>query len=112
MIPKILPKTQFNCQQDVNIIDELREIRSVNSFLLGDGIHSQVNGTILSIDFKDAFRSISHRWFNLVMKYLEIPQPFIDWFLMMYKDLYVLIVLNKYKSEKIYVKAYYMPPLS
>ena len=72
IIPKVLPKTQFNCQNDINIIDELREIRTVNKYLLGERNLGQVDGTILSIDFKDAFRSISHRWFNLVMKQLEI----------------------------------------
>ena len=107
IIPKILPKTQFNCQQDINIIDEIREIRTVNTFLLGDGT-GQRDGSILSIDFKDAFRSISHRWFDLVLRYLEVPQPFIDWFWAMYKDLYVVIVLNRYKSDKIYVKRGFM----
>ena len=94
IIPKVLPKTQFNCQDDINIIDEIREIRTVNTFLLGDAVSGQKDGSILSIDFKDAFRSISHRWFNLVLRYLEVPQPFIDWFWAMYKDLYVIIVIN------------------
>ena len=106
IIPKVLPKTQFNCQSDVNIIDELREIRTVNSHLLGAG--NQSDGTILSIDFKDAFRSVSHRWFNLVLKYMGVPQPFIDWFWMMYRDLHVVIVLNKYKSNQISVKRGFM----
>ena len=108
IIPKILPKTQFNCQNDVNIIDELMEIRSVNKFLMGESNLQQENGTILSIDFKDAFRSVSHRWFDLVMKKIEVPQCFLDWFWMMYKDLYVIIVLNRYKSNKIYVKRGFM----
>ena len=102
IIPKVLPETQFNCQANVNIVDELRQIRSVNEFLMGSsGI--QVDGTMLSIDFQDAFRSISHRWFNLVMVHLGVPNEFIEWFWMMYKDLYVVIVLNKYKSDKIYI---------
>ena len=84
VIPKILPKTQFNCQSDVNIIDEIREIRSVNKSLLGEDNFGRIDGTILSIDFKDAFRSVSLRWFNLVMKHLKIPQDFIDWFWAMY----------------------------
>ena len=108
ILPKILPKTQFNCQPDQNIIDELREIRDVNLHLLGEGIDYQVDGTILSIDFKDAFRSVSHRWVNLVMKRLAVPQSFIDWFWMMYKDLYVVIVLSKYRSNKIYVERGFM----
>ena len=80
IIPKILPKTQFNCQTDINIIDEVREIRTVNNFLLGEENFGQIDGTILSIDFKDAFRSISLRWFNLVMKRLGVPEEFLDWF--------------------------------
>ena len=108
IIPKILPKTQFNCQPDVNIVDELREIRDVNRFLIGEDGENQVDGTILSIDFKDAFRSISHRWFNLVLEKLAVPKPFVDCFWIMYKDLYVIIALNKYKSEKIYVNRGFM----
>ena len=33
LLPKIPPNTQFNCQADVNIIDEVREIRTVNTFV-------------------------------------------------------------------------------
>ena len=108
VIPKILPKTQFNCQLDVNIIDEIREIRSVNKFLLGEDNFGQIDGTILSIDFKDAFRSVSLRLFNLVMKHLKIPQDFIDWFWAMYSDLYIIIVINKYKSDKVFIKRGFM----
>ena len=104
IIPKVLPKSQFNCQPDVNIIDELREIRMINMHLLGDGKSEQLDGTILSIDFQDAFRSISHRWFNLVLRYMEVPEEFIQWFWTMYHNLHVVIVLNKYKSNKIDVK--------
>ena len=108
IIPKILPKSQFNCQTDINIIDEIREIRSVNNFLMGDDDFGQINGTILSIDFKDAFRSVSLRWFNLVMKHLKIPQEFIDWFWAMYRDLYIFIVINKYKSDRVFIKRGFM----
>ena len=62
-----MPKTQFNYQPDINIIDEQREIRDVNLYLLGESTNCQIVGSILSIDFKDAFRSVSLRWFNLVM---------------------------------------------
>ena len=101
VIPKILTKTQFNWQSDINIIDELREMRSVNKFLLGDDNFGQIDGTILSIDFKDAFQSVFLRWFHLVMKHLKIPQDFMAWFWAMYSDLYILIVINKYKSDKV-----------
>ena len=108
IITKILPKTQFNCQQDINIIDELREIRMVNFHLLGDSNLGQADGTILSIDFQDAYRSISHRWFNLVMKNLNVPEEFINWFWAMYYDLNVMVVINNYKSNKIPVKRGFM----
>ena len=42
------------------------------------------------------------------MKHLGVPQPFIDWFWTMYNALYVIIVLNTYKSEKIYVERGFM----
>ena len=59
IISKVLPNTQFNCQKSINIIDEIMQIRDINMFLLGS--KEQKDGTILSIDFKDAFRSISLR---------------------------------------------------
>ena len=103
ILPKVLPKTQFNCQSDINIIDEICQIRNVNKYLLGEDISKQRNGTILSIDFKNAFRSMSLRWFKMVMRKLEIPKNFMDWFWLMYKDLYIRIVVNKYTSDKIFV---------
>ena len=107
IIPKILPQNQFSCQNSVNIIDEICEIKQVNTLLLGNG-GVQQDGTILSIDFKDAFRSMSHRWFNLVLKFLGIPSNFIKWFWSMYADLSVAIVLNKFKSDNISVKRGFM----
>ena len=108
ILPRILPKVQFNCQNDLNIVDEVREIRSVNQFLLGDEDFGQGNGTILSIDFNNAYRSTSLRWFNLVMKKLQIPVEFIDWFWMMYENLGIMIVINKYKSDILQVKRGFM----
>ena len=108
IIPKILPKNQFNCQKEVNIVDEIREIRNVNIFLLGDEILGQREGTIMSIDFQNAFRSTSLRWFNLVMKRMEFPQGFIDWFWTMYRGLATMIVVNRYKSEKIFIERGFM----
>ena len=98
IIPKVLPRNQFNCQLDVNIVDEIREIRTVNSYLLGDENAAQMNGTICSIDFKDAFRSVSLRWFNLVMKQLGLPESIINWFWAMYKELYIVVVINRCTS--------------
>ena len=108
VLPKVLPKTQFNCQDEVNIIDELRELRNLNQFLLGDETHGQINGTILSIDFDNAYRSTYLRWFNLVMKALGLPQEFVDWFWTMYKDLSVTIVVNSFKSLPIKVERGFM----
>ena len=34
IIPKVLPRNQFNCQSGVNIVDEIREIKTVNRYLL------------------------------------------------------------------------------
>ena len=108
IIPKILLKNQFNCQKEVNIVDEIREIRNVNNFLLGNERLGQIDGTIISIDYKDAFCSTSLRWFNLVMKRTGFPQDFMDWFWTMYSDLSTMIVVNRYKSEKIYIERGFM----
>ena len=98
-LPKILPKNQINCQQDLNIIDEIREIRDVNHYLLGKSDTEQVDGTILSIDFKNAYRSVSLRWFHLVMKKFNLPCGFIEWFWLMYANLGIKIVVNNYQSN-------------
>ena len=107
ILPKILPKTQFNCQEEVNIIDEIREIREVNRYLMGEN-EKQKNGTILSIDFKNAYRSTHLRWFDLVMRALNIPEEFIEWFWMMYKNLGILIVINNVRSDVLKVERGFM----
>ena len=104
----ILPKFQFNCQDYLNIVDEVREIRSVNQFLLGNEEFGQINGTILSIDFNNAYRSTSLRWFNLVMRRFNIPDEFLEWFWTMYRKLGVMLVINKYKSDILQVKRGFM----
>ena len=75
ILPKVLPKTQYNCQDDQNIINEVSEIRDINLHLLGE--KDQKDGSILSIDFSNAFRSTSLRWFHLVMERIGMPQEFI-----------------------------------
>ena len=90
--------------KNVNIVDEICELRTVNKFLLGDEDWGQIDGTILSIDFKDAFRSISLRWFNLVLQRLAVPQDFIDWFWAMYSDLHIVIVVNLYIGGRFILK--------
>ena len=106
VLPKILPMTQFNCQEEVNILDEVREIKEVNNFLMNNGKNR--TGTMLSIDFKDAFRSVSLRWFNLVMKKCNIPEQFREWFWKMYENLGVMIVVNSCKSDIIKVARGFM----
>ena len=64
---------------------------------------NEKDGTILSIDFKNAFRSVSLRWFNLVLRRLHLPEPFIEWFWKMYENLGIMIVVNGFKSDIIRV---------
>ena len=66
------------------------------------------DGTILSLDFNNAFRSISLRWFHLVMVKLNIPNEFIRWFWKMYKNLGIIIVVNNCKSKILSVKRGFM----
>ena len=42
------------------------------------------------------------------MKAMDFPQPFVDWFWTMYKDLHVTIVVNRYKSQPIKVERGFM----
>ena len=97
---KIIPSNQFVCQSQTNIIDELCQIRNINNFLSGDG-SIENDGSILSIDFANAFRSLSLRWLFLVLKKLNLPEEFIFWTKSMYSDLGIKIVLNNWKSSKI-----------
>ena len=103
ILPKILPKTQFNCQKDINIIDEIVELRDINIDLLQGNGGQEKDATILSIDFSNAFRSTSLRWYNLVMKKLNIPQEFIDWFWSMYNNSNVRIKIND--GEAVFVRS-------
>ena len=68
----------------------------------------QKNGTILSIDFKNAYRSTHLRWFDLVMRALHIPEEFIEWFWMMYKNLGIMLVINNVRSDVMKVKRGFM----
>ena len=104
ILPQVLPSFQYICQANLNVIDENREIRNIVNHLKSE----QHDGTILAIDFKDAFRSTSLRWCNLVMKSMNIPPEFIAWFWGMYENLCVSVVINKWKSDKIPVKRGFM----
>ena len=98
IMPKIIPDSQYNCRQDVNIVDELKEIRDANLYLLGNN-GKQNDGSILSLDFVNAFRSVSHRWFDLVLKKIGLPKKFIDWFWNLYRNLGIVINVNGCKSS-------------
>ena len=80
----------------------------MSQYLLGNEEFGQIDGTILSIDFSNAYRSTSLRWFNLVMVKLNIPVEFREWFWMMYHRLGVMIVINRYKSDILEVKRGFM----
>ena len=99
IMPIIHPKTQYNCQHNLNIIDEVVEIRDINRELSGKDNKDEKDGTIISIDFSNAFRSTSLRWFNLVMKRLNIPREFMKWFWMMYENLIIMIKVNNEISK-------------
>ena len=101
ILTKVLPKSQFICQEDINIVDENVEIRNAVAHLRGDIDGIEKDGTVVAIDYQDAFRSTYHRWFMLVMTQLGVPESFSNWFWAMYKKLKLIVTLNGQKSEKI-----------
>ena len=103
VLPKVLPKCQYNCQKDLNIVDENRHIREVVRYLRGDVDGREKDGTLVAIDFKDAFRSVLFRWFRLILERLGVPMEFRNWFWALYKNLAITIVINGAKSGKIFV---------
>ena len=109
VLTKVLPKTQYNCQEDINVVDENREIRDVVRHLRGDDDHGkEKDGSLIAIDFRDAFRSVYLRWFKLVLDYLEVPVQFRKWFWSMYEGLAIIIVVNGAKSGKIHIRRGFM----
>ena len=107
ILPKVLPNFQYICQGKVNITDENRELRNIVNYLRSTN-QDQLDGTLLAIDFKDAFRSTNLRWCNLVMKAMNIPEDFIGWLWAMYDKLSISVVINKWISDKIPVKRGFM----
>ena len=96
----VIPKSQFLCRNDANIVDELRDLRNINLHLKNEN-GQELDGSILSIDFKNAFRSLSWRWILLVMRKFRIPESFIIWLKAMYADLGIALVINGWLSDKI-----------
>ena len=107
ILPEVLPSFQFICQDSINVTDENREIRNIVNHLRSDK-DEEVDSTVMAIDFKDAFRSTSLRWCNLVMKQMNIPDDFTAWLWAMYENLSITIVVNKWMSDKIPVKRGFM----
>ena len=97
ILDKVVPRSQFICRTDQNIVDELRQIRDANLFLLG----KSGNGSILSLDYADAFRSVSLSWFSKVMTSLGVPEPFMKWFWNMVRNIGIVICVNRCKSSVI-----------
>ena len=97
---KVIPETQFLCRLDNNIVDELRDLRNINMHLKGINGH-ELDGSIMSIDFQNAFRSLSWRWILLVMKQFGIPAQFITWLKAMYDRLSLALVINGWQSDPI-----------
>ena len=107
ILPTVLPRFQYICQDSQNVTDENRELRNVVNYLKSTN-EIQNDGTVLAIDFKDAFRSTSLRWCNLVMKAMNIPEDFILWLWAMYDNLCISVVVNKWISDKVSVKRGFM----
>ena len=95
ILEKIVPKSQFVCSRKDNIVDELRHLRDINIHLLENG----GNGSILSLDFANAFRSVSLRWFDMVMKKIGFPGQFISWFWNLFRDAGIKISINNFGSS-------------
>lgn len=73
--------------------------------LRGDDDHGkEKDGSLIAIDFRDAFRSVYLRWFKLVLDYLEVPILFRKWFWSMYEGLAIIIVVNGAKSGRIHIR--------
>ena len=108
VLTKVLPKTQYNCQEDINVVDENRDIRDVVRHLRGDEDGIEKDGSLIAIDFRDAFRSVVLRWFKLVLEFLGVPVQFRKWFWAMYEGLAIKIVVNGAKSGKIHIRRGFM----
>ena len=92
---KVIPRSQFLCRNDVNIVDELRDLRNINLHLQGlDG--KELDGSLLSIDFKNMLFGVCP-----VMEKLKIPVKFVEWFKAMYDKLGISIVINGWQSDAI-----------
>ena len=96
IMDKVVPKSQYVCRSDQTISDEIRKIRDVNLFLLEGN-----DGSILSLDYADAFRSVSLKWFAKVMDVLGFPSKFSKWFWHMVNDIGIVICVNRWKSSVI-----------
>ena len=65
-----MPKFQFNRQDHLKITDENRESRNVVRYIKSE--NHQRNGTVLAIDFEDAFKSTNSKCCNLFFKAMNM----------------------------------------
>ena len=98
IMDEIIPENQFVCSSNRNIIDELAQLRDINLSLIGSHGNER-NGSILSIDFKNAFRSLYLHWISFVMRYIGFPLNFVKWFFNLYNKLGIIININGYRSN-------------
>ena len=103
VLPQTLPATQFCCSKENGITKENFITRSMVNTLRNEG-GEEKNGTLVAIDFKDAFRSTSHEWIKIVFDKMEIPEKFKRWFWLFYENLQLKVIINDHESEDIPVK--------
>ena len=77
--------------------------RKIINYLRNDGGEER-NGTMLAIDYQDAFRSTEHRWIKIVMKAMMMPERFEKWFWMFYDKLDLIVTVEGHQSKKIKVR--------
>ena len=103
VLPKTLPKTQFCCSSENNITKENILTRKIIDFLKNEG-GEENDGTMVAIDYKDAFRSTSHEWLSKVIEKMNLPDVFKKWFWAFYRNLHLKVIINGYETNEIEVR--------
>ena len=104
ILDKVVPKSQYVCRSDQTIADELRILRDINLYLL----NGNESGSILSVDYADAFRSVSLSFFAKVMDVIGFPKSFSSWFWHMVQNIGIVISVNRCKSSVIWNRRGFM----
>ena len=102
VLPRTLPKTQFCCSTENNITKENILTRKAIDYLKNEG-GEENDGTMVAIDYKDAFRSTSHEWLGKIIEKMGLPEGFKKWFWTFYKNLRLKVIINGYETEEIKV---------